>query len=159
LLPQLEADKWHAMSDHDEWRRLDGIWRLAISQVKEDTGSWIYVQFRIGRQIVQVIDIWDDDTPDRVVHSPSLAERAIALAMDTFVIQLSPAQQEVVRLRFYQNLSIRDTAQKRGVEQETVRYLEKKAKRNIVRSFIDANWMTSEQGEALGVRYETIDQV
>lgn len=157
MLPSIETDKWHAMNDVVEWRRLEGIRREAVSQIKEDTGSWIYVQFRIGQQTVQVIDIWDDDTPEPVVAQPSVTERAIAVAMDTFVTKLPDAQQEVVRLRFYQNLSIRDAAKKRGVEQETIRYLEKKARRNLLRDFIDQGWLTPDQGAVLGIRIDAND--
>jgi len=154
LIPQLEIDKFHAMGDIEEWRRLEAIRRCAISQIKEDSGAWIYIQMRIGRQIIQVIDIWEEETPELVLRPPTSVERAIAFALDTFIVQLPEAQQEVIKLRFWSNLSIRDTAKQRHVMQETVRYLEKKAKRNLIRGFVEASWITPDQSEALGIRHE-----
>jgi len=151
LIPQLEIEKFHAMGDREEWRRLEDIRRCAISQIKEDSGAWIYIQFRIGRQIVQVIDIWEEETPEPVARPPTSVERAIAFAMDTFIVQLPEAQQEVIKLRFWSNLSIRDTAKQRHVMQETIRYLEQKGKRNLVRYFVEAGWMTGEQAQVMGV--------
>ena len=86
-LTEVEILKFHAMSDITEWRRLEEIRKIAISQIKEDTGSWIHIQFKIGQQIVQVIEIWEDDVPDNTPRPKTRVERAIEMAMDTLVVR------------------------------------------------------------------------
>jgi len=150
-LPRFEIDKFHAMSDQNEWWRLEYIRKLALSQIKDDGGLWIYAQLKIGQQRVDVIEIWEDDLPDQELPPRTRVQNALSEAMDTLISKLSEAQQHTIKLRYYENMSIRDTAKARHVMEETIRYLEAKAKRNLIRYFVEEGWLRESDAAEMGV--------
>lgn len=124
ILAELEFEKFHAMTDPDEWHRLDEVKSLALEQIKDDMEMQISYQ-KVGRKPVETLNegvdhdtMWPELTDD---------QRCLAEGLAPFVSSLTEVQQETLRYRYWMNLSQRDTGIRLAVSKKSVEVNERRA--------------------------------
>lgn len=143
FLSHVEMEKFAAMREGDsqEWDRLTEIQSIALEQLKDEAG---YQYQRIGRQTVEpwdnidnAEDLWPQLRPDQL---------ALQESIDVFLLRLTAKQQEVLRYRYWQMLSQKETAERLGNSKKTIEVDERNAKTSLIKKFRE-EWPTLENEE------------
>lgn len=118
MLPQLEFQKFHAMVDPTEWKRLAEVKDLALEQIIDDyTGNQISYQ-KVGRKVVEPLN--DHLDHDEMYPELTLKQRALSEGLAPYLLRLTEVQQETLRYRFFQKLSQAATGKELGVGKKSV---------------------------------------
>lgn len=134
LLAALELAKFHAMGDVVEWRRLDSIKQLAIQQLKDESGKWIYQVARIGRQEIEFFAELPEAEP--LWKQETKTQLALGAGMASYLARLTDTQEQTLRLRFWSRLTQEETANYMHISKNSVKVNEARAKNALWRHFV-----------------------
>lgn len=140
-IAELEFDKFHAMTDPEEWHRIDEVKKLALEQVKDDMEIQIAFQ-KVGRK--QVEPLKDGLDHDSLWPELTDQQRCLAEGLAPFVLTLTEVQQETLRYRYWMNLSQRDTGVRLAVSKKSVEVNERRAKEALKKTFL-SKWPNNEE--------------
>lgn len=135
LIPQLEFQKFHAMVDPVEWKRLAEVKDLALEQVIDDyTGSQVSYQ-KVGRKVVEVLNEAVDH--DEMYPELTQTQRALSEGLSPYIIKLTEVQQETIRLRYFQKLSQAQSGLELGVSKKSVEMNEGRALTSLRKQLLE----------------------